>query len=391
MRSEGDMNHRGRAWLAALFAVVLGGCGSMNPLDWFGSGGPVLKPAELTPFTPRAELRPVWQGSAGSGGHYSFTPAIEGQAVYAASHEGRIVKFDAKTGAEQWRVDTGRKLSAGVGLGTDLVLVATEEGEVLAYDKTGQPRWQSRVSSEVLDAPQSDGRIVVVRAQDGRIFGLNPANGERRWVHQRPLPALIVRAPAGLLLAGGAVFAGYPGGRLVAIRAADGVVGWEAGVALPRGASELERVADVVGRPVADAEQVCAVAYQGRLACFDANKGSLLWARDLSSATGLDMDRRAIYVTDAEDAVLAFEKRGGASLWKQDKLLRRKATAPLSLGNSVAVGDFEGVVHLMSAEDGSFVARANTDSSGIRVQPLLLGDGLLAQTANGGVYALQVR
>ena len=129
------MNHRGRAWLPTLFVVLLGGCGSMNPLDWFSGSGPVLKPAELTAFTPRAELRPVWQGSAGSSGHYSFTPATEPQAVYAASHEGRIVKFDAKTGTEQWRVDTGKKLSAGVGLGADLVLVATEEGEVLAYDK----------------------------------------------------------------------------------------------------------------------------------------------------------------------------------------------------------------------------------------------------------------
>ena len=40
-------------------------------------------------------------------------------------------------------------------------------------------------------------------------------------------------------------------------------------MALPRGATELERVADVMGNPVVDERQVCAVAYQGRVACFD--------------------------------------------------------------------------------------------------------------------------
>jgi outer membrane protein assembly factor BamB len=373
----------------AIMSVMLLACSSMNPVDWF-SKGPEAKPAELTAFKPRAEMRLGWQGSVGDGKQFNFTPATDVDSVYAASLEGRLVRFDAKSGKEAWRVDTEKNLSAGVGVGVDLVLVGTRQGEVLAYDKTGQLRWESRVTSEVLDAPQSDGQIVVVRSQDGRIFGLNPANGERKWVYQRPLPALIVRAPSGVLLVGGAVFAGYPGGRMVAIRAADGVVAWEASVALPRGASELERVADVVGHPVADTGQVCAVAYQGRVACFDATKGSLLWARDISSATGLDMDSRAVYVTDDEDAVLAFDKHSGASLWKQDKLLHRRASAPLSLGNSVAVGDFQGIVHLMSAEDGSFIARTSTDGSGIRVQPLLLGDGLLVQTVNGGVYALQV-
>jgi len=61
---------------------------------------------------------------------------------------------------------------------------------------------------------------------------------------------------------------------------------WESTVALPRGATELERVADVMGNPVLDERQVCAVAYQGRVACFDRRNGSPLWARDTPATAG---------------------------------------------------------------------------------------------------------
>jgi outer membrane protein assembly factor BamB len=162
-------------------------------------------------------------------------------------------------------------------------------------------------------------------------------------------------------------------------------------VALPKGATELERVADVSSLPVTDGRDVCAAAYQGRVACFSTAKGELLWARDFSSVSGVTMDARTIYASDEKSAVVAFDRSNGASLWKQDKLFGRNVSAPVVVGRYIAVGDLQGYVHFMLREDGSFAARIATDGSPIITQPVRLDDNILVQTLKGGVYAIAVQ
>ena len=205
------------------------------------------------------------------------------------------------------------------------------------------------------------------------------------------MPALTVRTHVSVQPYRGAVFAGFPSGRLVAISASNGNLIWEATVALPKGATELERVADVTSIPVTDGRQVCAAAYQGRVACFGTTKGELIWARDFSSVSGLTMDARNVYVTDEKSAIVAFDRANGASHWKQDKLLGRNVTAPALAGRFIAVGDLQGYVHFISRDDGSFVARIATDGSPVVAQPVTLDGNIIVQTLKGGVYAISVQ
>ena len=233
--------------------------------------------------------------------------------------------------------------------------------------------------------------IVVVRSGDGRIFGLDAATGARKWLYQRTLPSLMVRTHVGVLIHRGGVYVGFSGGRLVALTLDSGNVAWEATVAQPKGATELERVADVSSLPLTDGRQVCAAAFQGRVACFDLLKGSPNWGRDISSISGLTSDGENIYVADDKSALIAFEKSGGASLWKQDKLYGRYVSGPVVTGKYVAVGDLQGYVHFISRDDGSFAARIATDGSPVIAQPLVLNNGILVQTLKGGVFAITVQ
>jgi outer membrane protein assembly factor BamB len=61
------------------------------------------------------------------------------------------------------------------------------------------------------------------------------------------------------------------------------------------------------------------------------------------------------------------------------------------VGNYVAVGDFQGYVHFVSRDDGSFVARVATDGSPIAALPLALNKGILVQTVKGGIFAIAVQ
>ena len=363
----------------AILAAALAGCG--------GSKGP--KPAEVPELANPAEVKVLWSASVGSADRFVFSPALAGGAVYAASRDGSVLRLDARTGRQVWRVSTDVQLSAGAGAGGSSVAVATEEGEVIALDaENGKERWRARVSSEVLAAPAISGGLVLVRSVDNRVFAFGELDGKRRWVSQRSPASLMVRSPAGITVAGDTAYAGFAGGKLAAIALANGGVRWEATVALPKGATELERVTDVVGDPAVNGREVCVAAYQGRVACYEQASGRQLWARDLSALGGVGMDARYVFVSDEKGAVHALDRSNGQPVWKQDKLFLRQLSQPLPVGAAAAVGDFEGYVHFLARDSGAFLSRYATDRGAIRAAPVQLPNGLLVQTLNGGLYAL---
>lgn len=378
----------------AASVVLLSGCSTLDKINPFSSTPAKVKPAELVKIVPTVELRARWQGSIGDSEEYVFTPAVVGNSLYVAARAGSLARFD--DGHQVWRMSANQVLSGGVGSDGKLVVVGTPKGEVLAFDAaTGKEMWKTRVSSEVLAAPAVGDGLVAVRSGDSRIYAFEVVDGKRRWVYQRTTPALSLRSQAGVALAGRNLFAGFPGGRLVAISAVNGAALWESAVALPKGATELERIADVTSVPVVSGREVCAVAYQGRVACFDLTNGNQLWARDITSSAGLDVDAKAVYVSDDKGAVQAFERSNGASLWKQDKLFMRGLSRPLALGGAlgkyVAVGDNQGVVHLLRSDDGSFAGRFISDGSAVSADPQPIKDGLVIQTRKGGIYTLSAK
>jgi outer membrane protein assembly factor BamB len=133
------------------------------------------------------------------------------------------------------------------------------------------------------------------------------------------------------------------------------------------------------------------VTFQGRAACYETERGGQLWARAASSVGGLAADERSVYVSEDTGAVAALDKNTGASVWKQDSLSHRSLSTPLAFGNHVVVGDFEGEVHFLKIEDGSFAARIGTDGGGIAAAPVRVDDKVLVQTRKGGVYAITVK
>ncbi|HEX2199420.1 MAG TPA: outer membrane protein assembly factor BamB [Burkholderiales bacterium] len=370
--------------------ALLAGASLLAGCSWFSApSGP--RPAPLPQLPEAREVRVLWSARVGDAGRFAFAPALVGDAVYAAARDGMVRRLDAASGAERWSEPTQRRLSGGVGADARTVAVATEEGEVIALEAaSGKPRWRARVSSEVLAAPAVGQGLVVVRSLDNRVFAFDERDGKRRWVYQRAPASLIVRSPAGVSLLGDTAFAGFSGGKLVALTLADGNVRWEATVSVPRGATELERVSDVVGEPAVQGREVCAAAYQGRVACYEAANGRQIWARELSSVTGVSLDARYAFVSDDRGGVHALDRSNGRSVWKQDRLSHRQLSVPVGGAAAVAVGDLEGYVHFLSRESGAFLARYRTGGGAVRVPPIPLAAGVLVQTQDGELYALRL-
>ena len=378
-----------------LMAGSLAGCSDMlhkmNPVNWFSGNDKIEKPAPLKPFTASVTLQEVWHHDLSCKHVSIFTPAVVDQAVYATCDEGTLARFDLKTGNTVWQTNTKLPISAGVGASASAEYIGTAKGELMAFDPQGKPLWHAQLSSEVTGVPEEDNHIVVARTGNGDIYGLDAGTGKQLWRYQHNLPDLMLRDQAGVVLPSGGVFAGYPGGKMVALSIESGVVGWEADVSVPHGATDMERVNDVVGTPVISENQVCAVTYQGRVACFNIQNGNQVWARDVSSTTGMTMDDNNAYVTDSDGYVHAWDKDHGADRWVMKDFKRRSPTAPVVVASQVIVGDYQGYLQAISSGDGHQTGRASTDGSPIVAQPVPLDGVVIAQTAKGGIYVFTVK
>lgn len=385
-------NHQSVASLLLGLALLgLAGCSTLDTLSSLNPfGSTKVKMADLPALKPSVDVKVLWSESVGEGKGYAFTPAVSGGRVFAAGRNGAVFAFE--DGKRLWKNDLDLKLSAGVGSDGKLVAVATAKGEVIALSAVdGKELWRAKAGSEVLAPPTVTDDLVVVKGSDYRLFAFDPADGHKKWIYQRQTPPLALRSNSPVLVVDRYVFSGFPGGKLVAVASNNGAALWEGAVALPKGITELDRIADVVAAPVLEGSQICAVAFQGRIACFDLQNGNSLWSRDFSSSVGLAMDSRQLFAVDEKSGIHGLDRYSGSSLWKQEKLARRGVSAPIIYRGVVIVADVEGYVHVLNRDNGSFIGRAETDGSAVLAPIVAQGTGFVVQTQKGGLFALDVQ
>ena len=368
-------------------AVMAVGCSSNSKKE--------LPPNELPDIQEEVRLDAQWSRSIGDGQgelYNLLTPAVDGERLYAAAVNGEVVALDRLTGDKFWEVELDLPVSGGVGAGYGLVLVGTLKGEVIALDASnGEEKWRARVTSEVLSAPATNGDVVVVQTQDDRLIAFDASTGEQRWIYENSPAVLTLRGTSSPVMTNRMVIAGLSTGKLLALDASRGIPVWEQRVAIPQGRSELERVVDIDGNLLLSGGNLYVVTYQGKVAAFDAESGRQLWNRDASSYVGLAQGFGNVYVSLANGAVESVDERSTTSLWSNDALLRRQLSAPEVFSSYVAVGDFEGYLHLLSQVDGRFVGRQRIDSDGLRARPLVVGNMLYVYGNSGKLEALTIK
>ena len=378
--------------------AFLAGCSTLTEFrsdfaDKLFGREPPNPPAALEEFKPNYSAKIDWSSNVGKTEKYDYTPATDSSAVYASNANGEIIKLDAANGRQIWRANIGEPISGGVGIGAGVILVGSKKGYVHAYDAaTGKPSWKAKVSSEILSVPRYYDGLAIVRTGDNHIFGLDATDGNRKWVYERASPALTLRSSVGLVVDGGAVYAGFAGGKLIAIRADNGKLIWEATVAQPKGVTEIERIADITSLPFVDGPLVYAVAYQGKIAAVDRATGRVAWSRDISSFNGLNAEDGKVFVSHTLGAIYSLDFGTGKTFWRQPALANRRLTAPLSMGTVIAVGDLEGYVHFLTRDEGNFAARIKLDGNAVMsIIPGTTSSQLIAETRDGGLYAISIK
>jgi outer membrane protein assembly factor BamB len=368
-----------------LVTCLLAACGSHSPIE-------KIEPTELQEFTAERDVKVLWTRDTGSAvkEFLRLMPALDAGVLYVADHGGRVTAVESSTGKEKWSINLDLSVTGATAAGDGVVVVADRLGQVVALEQAdGKERWRAKVSSQVLAPALISSSMVLVQSQDGRLHGLDAQDGSVRWVYTTTVPALSLHGtskPVGVL---NAVATGFANGRVVAVDMKNGRLLWEHAVSTPRGRNEIERLVDVDSPIRVVGDMLVAASYQGKVIAVSQRTGAILWAREVSTYNAIDADRRSIFLTDEEGTVLAFDQGTGASRWKQDKLRGRRLNAPVVVDEMVVVGDLEGYVHWLSAEDGRLIARYHIGGGAIHAPGIVDGDRIFMLSLGGELAALR--
>ncbi|WP_236581951.1 outer membrane protein assembly factor BamB [Hydrogenophaga sp. BPS33] len=345
------------------------------------------KKPQPTPLAPSVALmgtQLIWSAQVGQGGA-SLAPYTADGRVFVAGNAGVVAALDAATGKDVWRLNLGSPIAAGVGSDGQTAAVITRNNQLVAV-ADGSERWRVRLPARSFTAPLVAGGRVFVLTADRAVVAFDGKTGARLWTQSRPSEPLVLSQAGALLAVGDTLVAGLAG-RLTGLNPDNGSVRWETPIATSRGTNEVERLVDIVGPVSRIGRSVCARAYAAAVGCVDAARGTPVWTRAAQGTTGVHGDDRLVFGSESDGRFQAWQRSTGEPAWGIDRLKYRELSAPLALGRVLAVGDGSGIVHLISREDGSEMARLTTDGSAIAATPVLAGDALVVQTHNGGVYA----
>ena len=376
------------ALAAVAVSLLLSACG----------GADKVKPAKLTDIAETSALSSVsatvaWTSKVGENTERNalrLSPYVTEKSVFAVDTEGKLSSYNRQTGETEWTVELDRNITAGVNGDDKNIYVASGNGEVFAISQAiGGTLWTSNVSSEVIAAPVAGSDFIVVRSIDGKVYALEKSSGARRWIYSYAVPALSLHGNSRPLVAADGVLVGLDNGNLVALRALDGRVFWQVPLGDRNGRSEVENLNDLDADLQIFDPHIYAVNYQGNLAQIDAAQGRPLWSSEVSSVTGLTVTEEVVVVTDEFDTLRAFNRTDGEVVWTQDLLSNRRLTRPVSIGLDLfAVGDFEGVLHIVSITDGTIVARLRTGVGAITTAPVRLDGNIYVQGKNGKLASI---
>ena len=348
-----------------------------------------LKPTKLDKnFRSEVNVKILWKKKVGSGlglGDLKMEPNINNQLIYITDYTGGLFVLNIVNGKKIWSIkDKGVEYTTGPSIGSDLVLVGTGNGRVIARSKeSGILKWIAKLPSEILSNPMEGDTKIIVRSNDGSVYALDKETGQEIWNYQKTAPKLSVRGNSNPLLVDDSVIIGWDDGRMTALDLETGKIIWNATVAVPTGQTDLERLVDIDGNPILDGADIYVCSYGSGLTSVSSLDGKINWMREISSAFSPAVGDEYIYIVDDKSVIWAFDKITGNSVWRTNDFEKRSISAPLIYKNYLVVGDFDGYTHWLDAENGKQVFRKKIASEAIIVSGVT-DDSVVVQIAKDG-------
>ena len=330
---------------------------------------------------------------------FAFRPEERGEAAYVADSfagskglviipsKDRIVRaVRAHNGEEIWRATTGgANVAAPVPIDSD-VLVASTDGRLYRFNRrSGREVWSVDVpgSAPMHCSPIVSGDAIFVTTMENRIASLDASTGQLRWERKRPSHGTFtISGHAGVLEVGDSVVTGFNDGWLIAFAKSDGATLWSMDLA-----AEKKGFVDVDSTPVLSGSKLIVSSYNAGIYAIDAASQEVVWRIEGQGFQTPVLVGDMLYVATATGMLHAIDVPKGDVVWRK-RVAKSVASRPLATRKYVLLPTSGGLL-VLNRRTGTILSRLG-DSHGFTSAPLLVNGTLYAFSNSGRFYALGI-
>lgn len=350
-------------------------------------------PTEIKPYDKKASMELIWENKVGDNEVNNFNLVFSEEFVIAATSDGSVRKMKINSGETVWKKEFSQKIMIGVGGNIENILFIAEDGYLWCLDGKGEAIWKIFVDGEALTTPVINNDKAYVRLANYGILQVDLKQGDIDWRYIHSSPSLTFNGTSSLAFSDGIIYGGFGAGKLVAIHQKSGAFMWEATISQIKGVTDIERLNDVLSQPLINNREIYAASTSGDLTAIDRRNVNTIWTRKISSFKNLAFDGFDIYLAHKSDSLYSLDSKNGKTNWRNADLQYRRVTNPIITGDYVAVGDFDGYIHLLNIESGAIEGRAQITSNvpiGKNIHSMG-NDKIIGMDMDGNVFYMQVR
>ena len=306
--------------------------------------------------------------------------------IFAIDPDGQVSAYKGKE--QLWKSKiTKQELTAGVEAAEGIVVVGNRKGQLFALDQaTGEQKWTTQLSGAILSPSLIQSGRVITIANDGTIFAHDAVSGQQVWAYKLPNVQFSLRGqPAPVRLDDRTILVASANAYVYGLDVISGVPRFQRRVAISEGRSDIQRLIDIVGDPVVAGQYLVTTSFQGQVTVTDLATQRVVWSEDASSTNRPEVSGDKVFVSTVDGKLNAYSLSTGQLAWQNEELLNRQLSNPVMLGQSLVVGDMDGVIHLLDPASGKLVGRAKTSGE---VQSLRVIDNQLYVATRKGALSI---
>ena len=306
--------------------------------------------------------------------------------IFAIDPDGQVSAYKGKQRLWKSKI-TKQELTAGVEAAEGIVVVGNRKGQLFALDQaTGSQKWSAKLSGAILSPSLIQSGRVITIANDGTVFAHDAVSGQQVWAYKLPSVQFSLRGqPAPVRLDDRTILVASANAYVYGLDVISGVPRFQRRVAISEGRSDIQRLIDIVGDPVVAGQYLVTTSFQGQVTVTDLATQRVVWSEDASSTNRPEVSGDKVFVSTVDGKLNAYSLSTGQLAWQNEELLNRQLSNPVMLGQSLVVGDMDGVIHLLDPASGKLVGRAKTSGE---VQSLRVIDNQLYVATRKGALSI---
>ncbi len=314
---------------------------------------------------------------------FVFTPIFDGDKAFILNASGHLIAYDIKQDKRIFKKrlfpsqflknyqtpkiflqknESMLRQAQHDGGGDDKIFaIAGSSRIVAAKANNGEIIWTKDISAIPVSAPIADENSVYVTTNDNKLYALDAANGNLRWMQAGVTRPTAIFGAANPVIYKNLVIATYSSGEIYGVDKKTGEALWSQDLNLSKATSSDFYLNDIDATPLVKDDVIYAIGNGGLMMAINVKNGNYIWKKEIAGIVDFWAAGEFLYVINNDDKLLAVYKKTGGIKWisqlpnyKNDKKPQTKIiyAGVVMAGDKLVISSVAGDVLMASPFDG---------------------------------------